>query len=153
MLEVAVIVGIAVMLFPPSELPKIARGVARFYGMIRRTADDFRHAILNDDDLREPFQELKGAYDGARNEFERAREEARREIAKARMEARIAARKNGTKMQSTPDPRGQLGPRAVPSETQQATVARGDALAEEADEAEPVPRVRLAKTDEEEGAA
>lgn len=92
-MEVLVIVLVAIMLFPPRELPKIARGVAKFYGQIRRTADDFRSAILEDDDLNEPIREIRTVYNEARYEVKRSHELTQREIAKARMEARMAAQK------------------------------------------------------------
>ena len=90
--EMAVIVLVAVMLFPPRELPKIARSIAKFYGQIRKTADDFRHAIMQDEDLNEPIREIRSVYNEARYEVKRAEETAKRELAKARMEARMAAR-------------------------------------------------------------
>jgi Sec-independent protein translocase protein TatA len=91
-MEIAVICLLAVILFPPRELPKLARSVARFYGTIRRTADDFRAAIMEDPDLNEPIDEIKSAYRQTRWEVRRAEEATRRELAKARMDARMAAR-------------------------------------------------------------
>lgn len=99
--EMAVIVLVAVMLFPPRELPKIARGIAKFYGQLRRTADDFRAAILEDEDLNEPIRDIRNVYNEARYEVQRTHEMTQREIAKARMEARMAARK----MADSVDPR------------------------------------------------
>lgn len=92
LMEIAVICLLAVILFPPRELPKLARTVARFYGTVRRTADDFRAAIMEDPDLNEPIDEIKTAYRQTRWEVRRAEEAARRELAKARMDARMAAR-------------------------------------------------------------
>lgn len=89
------IVLLAVILFPPRELPKLARSVARVYGTIRRTAEDFKAAILEDPDLNEPIDEIKSAYRSTRWEVQRAEEAARRELAKARMEARMAVRAKG----------------------------------------------------------
>jgi Sec-independent protein translocase protein TatA len=153
MLEIALIVVVVVMLFPPSELPKLARGVARFYGMIRRTADDFRSAILHDEDLREPFEEIKGAYDGARWELQRAREEARREMAKARMDARIAARKKNREKAELAegDEQKELGPRPVPRREAGAAVRPVEDLPEQAEAkpgAEPAVAVSEAKASE-----
>ncbi len=93
MLEIFVIVGLAVLLFPPKELPKLARGVARIYGTVRRTADEFKTALLHDEDLREPFDEVKEVYDEARWEVRKVKDDARRELAKTKLEARISARK------------------------------------------------------------
>ncbi len=91
--EIAVICLLAVILFPPRELPKLARAVARVYGTIRRTADDFKSAILEDPDLNEPIDEIKSAYRKTRWEVRRAEDAARRELAKARMDARMAVRR------------------------------------------------------------
>ena len=97
------IVLLAVILFPPRELPKLARSVARFYGTIRRTADDFKTAIMEDPDLNEPIDEIKGAYRQTRWEVRRAEEAARRELAKARMDARMAVRAGGEPEDVDPD--------------------------------------------------
>jgi Sec-independent protein translocase protein TatA len=92
MLEILVIAGLAVLLFPPKELPKLARGIARMYGTVRRTADEFKRAIMVDEDLRNPLDEVKEVYDEARWEVRRTEQDARRELAKAKLEARIKAR-------------------------------------------------------------
>ncbi len=91
-MEIAVIVILAVMLFPPRELPKIARGIARLYGQVKRTADDFKSAILDDEDLNAPIREIKDAYNETRYQIQRAEQATKAEINKARMEARMAAR-------------------------------------------------------------
>jgi Sec-independent protein translocase protein TatA len=90
MMEIGLIVALAVMLFPPKELPKLARMVARVYGQVRKTADDFRSAVLEDEDLREPLDEIKGAYNEARFEVRDAERKARQQLAKAQMELRMA---------------------------------------------------------------
>ena len=89
--EVAVVVILAVMLFPPRELPKIARAIAKIYGQVRRTADQFRRAVLEDEELNAPIREIRQVYTDARYEIRRAEEATKREIAKAKMEARMAA--------------------------------------------------------------
>lgn len=91
--EFLVIVGIALMLFSPRELPKIIKGFARVWGSIRRTADEFKEALMEDEDLRAPVDEIKRAYHGTRQELRQAEDAARRELAKARMEARMAERR------------------------------------------------------------
>src|SRR5690606_10061420 len=78
------------MLFPPKELPKLARTIARVYGQVRKTAEDFRSAVLEDEDLREPIDEIKGAYNEARFEVRDAERKARQQLAKAQMELRMA---------------------------------------------------------------
>ena len=75
------------------ERPKLARGIARMYGTVRRTADEFKRALMVDEDLRSPIDEVREVYDEARWEVKRTEEQARRELAKAKLEARIKARK------------------------------------------------------------
>lgn len=89
--EIGVVVLLAVMLFPPKELPKLARSIARTYGSIRRTAEDFRNQIMEDEDLRAPIDEVRSAYNDARWQLKKAETAARRELQKAEMEARGAA--------------------------------------------------------------
>ena len=38
------------------------KGVARFYGSLRRTAEDFRAQVMEAEELREPFDEIRDAY-------------------------------------------------------------------------------------------
>ena len=90
MMEIGLIIVLAVMLFPPKELPKLARMIARVYGQVRKTAEDFRSAVLEDEDLREPIEEIKGAYNDARWEIRDAERKARQQLAKAQMEMRMA---------------------------------------------------------------
>ena len=90
MMEIGLIIVLAVMLFPPKELPKLVRSIARVYGQVRKTAEDFRSAILDDEDLREPIEQIKGAYNDARWEVRDAERKARQELAKAQMELRLA---------------------------------------------------------------
>ncbi len=90
MMEIGLIIALAVMLFPPKELPKLARSIARIYGQVRKTAEDFRSSILDDEDLREPIDEIKGAYNDARFEIRDAERKARQQLAKAQMELRMA---------------------------------------------------------------
>ncbi|MFO7561716.1 MAG: twin-arginine translocase TatA/TatE family subunit [Enhygromyxa sp.] len=90
MMEIGLIIAVAVMLFPPKELPKLARTIARVYGQVRKTAEDFRSAVLEDEDLREPIDEIKGAYNEARFEVRDAERKARQQLAKAQMELRMA---------------------------------------------------------------
>lgn len=90
MMEIGLIIAVAVMLFPPKELPKLARSIARIYGQVRKTAEDFRSAVLEDEDLREPIDEIKGAYHQARFEARDAERKARQQLAKAQMELRMA---------------------------------------------------------------
>jgi Sec-independent protein translocase protein TatA len=90
MMEIGLIIAIAVMLFPPKELPKLARSIARIYGQVRKTAEDFRSAVLEDEDLREPIDQIKGAYNEARFEVRDAERKARQQLAKAQMELRMA---------------------------------------------------------------
>jgi Sec-independent protein translocase protein TatA len=90
--EMVLVAFVAILLFPPRELPKIAREIARLYGYARRTADQFRSAILEDEELNKPIREIRNIYHETRYELRRAEELAQREMAKVRMEARMAAR-------------------------------------------------------------
>lgn len=90
MMEIGLIIVIAVMLFPPKELPKLVRSIAKIYGQVRRTAEDFRNTVLEDEDLREPIDEIKGAYNDARWEVRDAERKARQQLAKAQMDMRLA---------------------------------------------------------------
>jgi Sec-independent protein translocase protein TatA len=90
MMEIGLIIVIAVMLFPPTELPKLVRSIARIYGQVRRTAEDFRNTVLEDEDLREPIDQIKGAYNDARWEVRDAERKARQQLAKAQMDMRLA---------------------------------------------------------------
>jgi Sec-independent protein translocase protein TatA len=90
MMEIGLIIALAVMLFPPKELPKLARTIARLYGQVRKTAEDFRTSVLEDEELRNPIDEIKGAYNEARFEVRDAERKARQQLAKAQMELRMA---------------------------------------------------------------
>jgi Sec-independent protein translocase protein TatA len=90
MMEIGLIIVIAVMLFPPTELPKLVRSIAKIYGQVRRTAEDFRNTVLEDEDLRQPIDEIKGAYNDARWEVRDAERKARQQLAKAQMDMRLA---------------------------------------------------------------
>lgn len=85
------LVGIVVLLlFSPKELPGMIKGVARFYGSLRRTAEDFRAQVMEAEELREPLDEIRDAYRGTKAQLTEAQGAARRELAKARLEARMA---------------------------------------------------------------
>lgn len=90
--ELLVILVLALMLFSPRELPKIMKSFARFWGSIRRTAEEFRSAVLDDEELREPLEDIRDAYEGARKGLRGAEEKARHELAKARVDMRRAER-------------------------------------------------------------
>jgi Sec-independent protein translocase protein TatA len=90
--ELLVILVLALMLFSPRELPKVMKSFARFWGSIRRTAEEFRSAVLDDEELREPIEDIRDAYEGARKGLRGAEEKARHELAKARVEMRRAER-------------------------------------------------------------
>ena len=85
------LVGIVILLlFSPKELPAMIRNVARLYGSLRRTAEDFRSQVMEAEELREPFEEIRDAYQGTKAQIAQAQGAARRELAKARLEARMA---------------------------------------------------------------
>ncbi|MGB1016075.1 MAG: Sec-independent protein translocase subunit TatA/TatB [Nannocystaceae bacterium] len=87
--EIALIGMVALMLFSPKELPGIIKAIARGYGALRRTAEEFRAQVLDDEEL----SEIRDAYHGTRNELIQAQQSARRELSKARVEARLAQQK------------------------------------------------------------
>lgn len=87
--ELLIIAIIALLLFPPHELPKMLRSVAKAWGTVRRTADEFKDAIMQE----EAMKEVKDAYHGAKADLRKAEADARRELMKARMEARKAEQK------------------------------------------------------------
>ncbi|MBK8234694.1 MAG: hypothetical protein IPK74_03965 [Deltaproteobacteria bacterium] len=87
--EFIIIAVLALMLFSPRELPKILRSAAKFWGSLRNTADEFRDAIMNEEEM----HDLRGMLKGGANEFKRAEAAARRELMKARMEMQKAQNK------------------------------------------------------------
>jgi Sec-independent protein translocase protein TatA len=87
--EFVVIAVVALMLFSPKELPAIIRSFTKFWGSLRATADDFRDAIMNEEEL----DEIKKAIKGGKDELKKAETAARRELMKARMEMQKAQNK------------------------------------------------------------
>lgn len=87
--ELLVMAVLALLLFSPRELPKIIRGISQLWGSLRRTADEFRDAIMQE----EAMQDIKDAVKGTKAELRDAESAARRELMKARMEARRAQNK------------------------------------------------------------
>jgi len=88
--EILLVGVVILLLFSPKELPGMLKTVARVYGSLRRTAEDFRSQVMDAEELREPFDEIRNAYQGTRAEIAKAQGAARRELAKARLEARMA---------------------------------------------------------------
>jgi Tat protein translocase TatB subunit len=88
--EILLVGVVILLLFSPKELPGMLKTVARVYGSLRRTAEDFRAQVMEAEELREPFDEIRDAYQGTRAEIAKAQGAARRELAKARLEARMA---------------------------------------------------------------
>lgn len=87
--EMLIILAVGLMLFSPKELPGVLRGIARFWASVRRTADEFRDAIMQDEDLRE----VRDVLDEARSDLLAAEQAAREELVKARMQVREAEAK------------------------------------------------------------
>lgn len=87
--EMLVVAVLALMLFSPRELPKILKSISQLWGSLRRTADEFRDAIMQE----EAMQDIKDAVNGTKAELRDAESAARRELMKARMEARRAQNK------------------------------------------------------------
>jgi Tat protein translocase TatB subunit len=88
--EILLVGVVILLLFSPKELPGMIKSVARVYGSLRRTAEDFRAQVMEAEELREPFDEIRDAYKGTKAELAQAQGAARRELAKARLEARMA---------------------------------------------------------------
>lgn len=87
--EMIVIAVVALMLFSPKELPKILRTVARFWGQLRATADEFKDTIMHADGVDELQEIVKGGKKSLRD----AENAARRELMKARADMRRAQQK------------------------------------------------------------
>lgn len=80
-LELMVLGLLVILLFPPRELPKLARSAARAYGSVRRIADDFHRNVMLDEELRGPIDEIRGVYDEARWDIRRAGDRLKKEVA------------------------------------------------------------------------
>jgi Tat protein translocase TatB subunit len=87
--EFIIIAVVALMLFSPKELPGIIRTFTKFWGSLRATADDFKDAIMNEEEL----DEIKKAIKGGKDELKKAEAAARRELMKARVEMQKAQNK------------------------------------------------------------
>lgn len=85
--EMIVIGLVILMLFSPRELPGMMKTLARAYGSIRRTAEEFRAQVMDAEELREPIEEIRAAYHGTKTELLSAQDLARRELGRARAEA------------------------------------------------------------------
>ena len=55
-----VVAVVALMLFSPKELPKMLRSIARFWGQLRATADEFKETIMHADGVDELTEMVKG---------------------------------------------------------------------------------------------
>ena len=89
-----ILIGLVVlMLFSPRELPGMMKTLAKVYGSIRRTAEDFRAQVMEAEELREPIEEIRAAYHGTKQELMSAQDLARRELGRARAEAMKAQQK------------------------------------------------------------
>jgi Sec-independent protein translocase protein TatA len=84
-----IIAVVALMLFSPKELPGIIRTFTKFWGSLRATADDFKDAIMNEEEL----DEIKKAMKGGKEELKKVEATARRELMKARVEMQKAQNK------------------------------------------------------------
>jgi Tat protein translocase TatB subunit len=74
--EFIIIAVVALMLFSPRELPKMLRSAAKFWASLRNTADEFRDAIMNEEEM----QDLRGVLKGGAADLKRAEAAARREL-------------------------------------------------------------------------
>lgn len=87
--EFIIIAVVALMLFSPRELPKILRSAAKFWASLRNTADEFRDAIMNEEEM----HDIRAALKGGVADIKKAEAAARRELMKARMEMQKAQNK------------------------------------------------------------
>lgn len=87
--EMVVIAIVAMLLFKPSELPKMLRSVTRFWGQLRATADEFRETIMTADGM----DEIQDMIKGTKSELRGFEAEARREMMRARAQMRRAQQK------------------------------------------------------------
>lgn len=87
--EILVILVLALILFSPRELPGMLRSAMKFWGSIKRTADEFKDTIMQEESL----QDIRDAYDGTKAHLRAAQTDARRELNKARSEVRRAQSK------------------------------------------------------------
>lgn len=88
-MEMVVVAVVALMLFNPRELPKMLRSLAKFWGQLRATADEFKDTIMTADGVDE-IQEL---VKGTKGQIRQVETDARRELMKARAEMRKAQQK------------------------------------------------------------
>ncbi len=89
-----ILIGLVIlMLFSPRELPGMMKTLARVYGSVRRTAEEFRAQVMEAEELREPIEEIRAAYHGTKQELLSAQDLARRELGRARAEAMKAQQK------------------------------------------------------------
>lgn len=87
--EMVVIAIVAMLLFKPSELPKMLRTVSRFWGQLRATADEFRETIMTADGM----DELQDMVRGTQSQLRGIETDARKEMMKARAQMRRAQQK------------------------------------------------------------
>lgn len=131
-MEIAVICVLIILLFPPREIPKLARSVARGYGSLRRTADDFRKTVMLDDELRQPFEEIRGAYSDARWKLESTGREIERELSQAARQVKTGMKPDS----STSAELGREGKKPLPASSEAETSAPAETPAATADERE-----------------
>jgi sec-independent protein translocase protein TatB len=87
--EMIVVAVVALMLFSPKELPKMLRSIARFWGQLRATADEFKEQIMHADGVDELTEIVKGT----KAQIKGVESDARRELMKARADMRKAQQK------------------------------------------------------------
>lgn len=121
--EAIVVVVLALVLFSPKELPGIIRSIAKFWGSIKRTADEFKDAIMQEESL----QDIKDVYQGTKTSLRKAETDARRELMKARTEMRKAQGKLAKMTKVRQDVEKQATEAVASTDpTRQAVVAESD---------------------------
>ena len=137
MTEMMVVALLLVILFPPRELPKMARTVAQIYGRLRKTADDFRSAVMLDDELQEPIREIRNVYHEARFEIRKTQDTLRQEMRQAARDVESAVQPNP----EGPLPREAAGAKTSP-DTSPSTAEEAGASAPSTDAAPGTPPPR-----------
>ncbi|MBK8261188.1 MAG: hypothetical protein IPK80_07580 [Nannocystis sp.] len=110
LLEILMVGIVVLLLFSPKELPGMIKSVARLYGSLRRTAEEFRAQVMESEELREPIDEIRSAFHGTRVELQKAQAMARRELQKARLEARLAEQRLVQLANESAEPRVSAAP-------------------------------------------
>jgi Tat protein translocase TatB subunit len=79
--ELIVIFIVALIVLGPAKLPKLAQDLGKAIREFRRAADDVKHELTADDEIRKPFEELRDAVTLPPDELRRREQERKRLVA------------------------------------------------------------------------